>query len=141
MRRLFIVAALFACTVASKGQDTQDTFKGYFYNDEYEVYLRLDLHGDGISVPSHEIFGPLPGYLARQRNNFYWLVTAANVKGGSTATLSLINDYGSEDLEASLSLQDDSTFVFRQEDGSALKVPNKGKWQKLPKEFVMKKRK
>ena len=55
------------------------------------------------------------------------------------ATLSLINDYGSEDLTATLTMKNDSTFTLRQDDGSTLKVPDKGKWMKLPKELELKK--
>jgi hypothetical protein len=52
----------------------------------------------------------------------------------------MINDYGSEDLTASLTIKDDSIYVLRQEDGSTLKVPKNGKWQKLPKTLEFKRR-
>ena len=53
------------------------------------------------------------------------------------AELQLINDFGSEDLTASLTCVNDSTYELRQEKGSALKVPWKGKWRKLPKTLEM----
>ena len=87
-----------------------------------------------------KVFEQLPGYLAKRRNSFFWLVTAGKVVGEDEAELELINDYGSEDLKATLKMVDDSTFVLTQEGGSTLKVPNKGKWQKLPKKLEFKKR-
>jgi hypothetical protein len=53
----------------------------------------------------------------------------------------MINDYGSEDLTATLTVQGDSVFVLKQESGSTLKVPHKGKWQKLPKTMEFKRQK
>ena len=67
-------------------------------------------------------------------------MTSCDVKNEKEATLQLINDFGSEDLEATLTRENDSIYVLKQENGSTLKVPNNGKWQKLPKrlEFLRK---
>ena len=139
MKRLAtsIVAAVMC--LSALAQKSEDTFKGRFTNSEYEVFLEIDLYGSTIAVPNHELFGNLPGYFAKQRNNFYWLVTSAKLKGKHKAELSLINDYGSEDLKATLTAKSDSVFIMRQEEGSQLKVPNRGKWQKLPKESELRK--
>ena len=56
------------------------------------------------------------------------------------ATLQLINDFGSEDLTATLTRKNDSIYVLRQGDGNPIKVPSKGKWQKLPKTIELKRR-
>ena len=45
----------------------------------------------------------------------------------------MINDYGSEDLTATLTAENDSVYVLKQIEGSTLKIPNNGKWLKLPK--------
>ena len=62
------------------------------------------------------------------------------MKNDHEATLQLINDFGSEDLEATLIRQNDSVYVLKQGAGNTIKVPNNGKWQKLPKsiEFIKK---
>ena len=73
-------------------------------------------------------------------NSFFWLITSKNIKNKKFANIELINDYGSEDLSASLSLKNDSTLVLKQLKGSEIKVPNKGKWQKLPAELVFKRK-
>ena len=121
-------------------QNAHKTFAGLFVNDEYNIYLKIDLYSDGIEVPEHEMFGLLPGYLGKKHNNFYWLITSYNIKSKKTANLELINDYGSEDLTASITMKNDSTFILKQIKGSDLKVPNKGKWQKIPSEIVLKKK-
>jgi hypothetical protein len=55
------------------------------------------------------------------------------------ATLQLINDFGSEDLTATLTRKNDSIYTLRQNEGNPIKVPFKGKWQKLPKVLDFKK--
>lgn len=137
MKRFIILSLILACTMATKAQDVEGVFKGHFYNDEYQVYLHINLYDNNVEVPNHELFGTLPGYLGKQRNSFFWLVTASKIKSKHKAELSLINDYGSEDLTATLTQKNDSTFILRQEEGSPLKVANNGKWQKLPKELVL----
>ena len=54
--------------------------------------------------------------------------------------MTMINDFGSEDLEASLTRKNDSIYIFKQEKGSTVKIPKNGKWQKLPKTLEFKKR-
>ena len=103
------------------------------WNEEYQVYLQIDFYNETVNVPGNELYGLLPGYLGKKNNSFCWPITAATIKDEKTATLSLINDYGSEDLTATLTQRDDTTFVLKQEKGSSLKVPKNGKWQKLPK--------
>ncbi|MCI7399535.1 MAG: hypothetical protein PUD75_02115 [Prevotella sp.] len=121
-------------------QNENEPFKGYYYNDEYNIYLKIDLHSDGLIVPEHEMFGKLPGYLGKKYNSFYWLITTKDIKNKKKAIVEFINDYGSEDLEASLSKKEDGTIILKQLNGSDLKVPNNGKWQKIPKEITLKKK-
>lgn len=140
MKRKFLCSLAAMLPLLAAAQSDSIPFKGHFENSEYNVYLELNLYENDINVPAHELFGPLPGYLGKRNNGFYWLVTDGKLSPKGKAVLSMINDFGSEDLKASLTMRNDSTFILRQEDGSALKVPNKGKWLKLPKELVLKKK-
>ena len=79
----------------------QTPFHAYIVNNEYDVYLRINFYDEDITVPGQELYGQLPGFLGKKHNSFCWLITSAKVNG-NTATLSLINDYGSEDLVATL---------------------------------------
>ena len=121
-------------------QNDAKGFMGYLYNDEYQVYLQIDFYNESVSVPGNELYGSLPGYLGKKNNSFCWPITAVKLSNEKTATLNLINDYGSEDLTATLTQENDSTYILRQGKGSTLKVPKNGKWQKLPKSLNFKKR-
>ena len=118
-------------------QENKEPFRAYLINKEYNVYLRINFYQENISVPGQELYGKLPGYLSKQHNSFCWLITSAEVEGNK-ATLQMINDYGSEDLTATLTAESDSVYILKQIEGSTLKVPNNGKWQKLPKSLELK---
>ena len=134
MKKALLALTLTALAATAFAQKENTAFKGYLYNNEYDVYLRIDFYNESVSVPGNELYGRLPGYLGKKNNSFCWAITAARVADDqTTAELSLINDYCSEDLTATLTRQNDSTYVLRQEKGSTLKVPKNGKWQRLPK--------
>lgn len=117
----------------------QKPFHAYLINNEYDVYLRINFYDQDITVPGQELYGQLPGFLGKKHNSFCWIITSVEIKG-NTATLSLINDYGSEDLIATLTQKNDSVYVLKQGEGSTLKVPKNGKWQKLPKTLELKRK-
>lgn len=117
----------------------QNNFRAYLYNNEYNVYLRINFYDQDISVPGQDLYGKLPGYLGKLHNSFCWVITACEVKDEQHAEMQLINDFGSEDLTATLIWLNDSTYELKQGAGSTIKVPNKGKWQKLPKTLRLKK--
>jgi len=124
--------------VNAKAQNDQTTFRAHLYNNEYEVYLRINLYDQDVSVPGQELYGQLPGYLGKKHNSFCWVITSGKIVSEKKAELQLINDFGSEDLTASLTCVNDSTYILQQEKGSTIKVPRKGKWQKLPKTLAFK---
>lgn len=132
MKRIRFTAILAMCSLLLHAQTASSPFKGYFYNKEYNVYLRINFY-DNIMVPEHEIFGNLPGYIGKEGNSFFWLITEVKGINEKQANINVVNDYGSEDFTATFSMENDSTYILKQESGSILKVPNKGKWQKLPK--------
>lgn len=140
MNKYIITAILLFMSISLSAQKESMTFKGHFYNKEYDIYLIIDLYDMDVEVPNHSMFGNLPGYLGKRLNNFYWLVTSGKIKNDSYAELNMINDFGSEDTRVSLKQINDSTFIFKQEEGSTMKIANNGKWQKLPKELKLKKK-
>ncbi|MBF1447962.1 MAG: hypothetical protein HXN55_11410, partial [Prevotella nigrescens] len=48
------------------------------------------------------------------------------------------NDYGSEDLEASLTYNGDGSYTFKQLKGSTINIVVNNKWVKLPKTLIFK---
>ena len=140
MKKLFLFSILFHIALLSaSAQQNSKPFRAYLYNNDYEVFMRLDLYGESITVPGQELYGELPGYLGKKHNSFCWLITSSKIDG-EKAELQMINDYGSEDLTATLTQENDSLYVLRQVEGSTLKVPKDGKWQKLPSKLVFKRR-
>ena len=137
MKKLFATIICLLAVLTTTAQETGGPFRAYRINKEYSVFLRIDFYQESISVPGQDLYGELPGYLSKRSNTFCWLITSVEVKG-NTATLQMINDYGSEDLTATLTAESDSVFVLKQIDGGTLKVPNNGKWQKLPKSIELK---
>lgn len=140
MKKLFLIFIVFHLSLLSvSAQNTAKPFRAYIYNNDYEVFMRLDLYNESITVPGQELYGELPGYLGKKHNSFCWLITSSKIEG-QTAELQMINDYGSEDLTATLTVENDFLYVLRQVEGSTLKVPKEGKWQKLPSKLVFKRR-
>ena len=142
MRQNWItIIALWLTISAFAQQKDSTTFRAYLYNNEYEVYLNINFYDEDIKVPGQELYGTLPGYLGKKNNSFCWVITSAKIKDKKTATMNLINDYGSEDLTATLTRKNDSIYILKQESGSTLKVPKNNKWQKIPKIIELKRRK
>jgi len=133
-----LLLMLFCTSIFAQGDNR--SFRAYLYNNEYNVYLRINLYEQDIEIPGQELYGQLPGFLGKKNNSFCWVITSCDVKNEEQAELQLINDYGSEDLTATLIRQNDSLYVLKQGAGSTLKVPNKGKWMKLPKTLELKRK-
>ena len=138
VKRLLISFLWLCAPLALSAQ--QDAFRAYLYNNEYDVYLRINFYDQNIVIPGQELYGNLPGFLGKKHNSFCWVITSCEVKSDHEATLQLINDCGSEDLTATLTRQNDSVYILRQGTGNTIKVPSKGKWQKLPKTLSFKRK-
>ena len=113
-------------------QTDSTLFKGKITNKEFDVYLYIDFYHKNLIVPGQELFGEMPGYFGDRRDSRKWLITDAIIEG-KTAHLSIINDYGSEDLTADLVLMPDGSYELQQKDGSTMKIARNREWVKLPK--------
>ena len=140
MKKTILSLLFVAYGALALAQKDSKPFRAYIYNKEYETYLRINLYDQDVSVPGQELYGKLPGYLGKLHNSFCWVITSCRIIDEKHAELQLINDFGSEDLNATLIRQNDSTYILRQGEGNTIKVPLKGKWQKLPKvlDFIKK---
>lgn len=137
---LTVLMTFLLVTTVAWAQNAGDSFRANLYNEEYEVYMRINFYEQDIIVPGQDLYGKLPGFLGKERNSFCWVITSCKVKNEQEAEMQLINDYGSEDLSATLTRKNDSIYVLRQGAGSTLKVPHDGKWRKLPKTLELKRR-
>ena len=121
--------------LTSSAQKDSTIFKGYLSNNEYEVYLQINFYQNDIKVPGQEIFGTIAGFWGDRKDSRKWLITDAAIEG-KTAHLSIINDYGSEDLTADLTLESDGTYSLKQIAGSNIKIARNRKWVKIPKKLT-----
>ena len=140
MKQLIVFIYLCLQSLGIQAQDNNEPFRAYLYNNEYEVYLKIDFYNESITIPGQELYGELPGYLGKKNNSFCWVITSATIKD-HTAHLAMINDFGSEDLTATLTMKNDTLYILKQVEGSTLKVPKNGKWQKLPSSLPFTRRK
>ena len=140
MKRYLLTITVCMLTALSFAQKENDAFRAYLYNNQYEVYLRINFYEQDITVPGQDLYGQLPGYLGKLHNSFCWVITSCKVKNDKKAEMQLINDFGSEDLKATLTRQNDSIYILKQEEGNTIKVPRNGKWQKLPKTLELKRK-
>ena len=125
--------------LTSFAQKDRTIFKGYLSNNEYEVYLQINFYQNDIKVPGQEIFGTIAGFFGDRKDSRKWLITNAAIEG-KTAHLSIINEYGSEDLTADLTLESDGTYSLKQITGSNIKIARNRKWVKIPKKLTFMKK-
>ena len=136
MKRIIIAIVSLTITLTTYAQNLK-VFKGYLYNNEYQVYLDIDFYQKNILVPNQEIFGQLPGYFGAKRDTRKWLITDAKISNDSTAQISIINDYGSEDLSATLHRDKNGQYILKQGEGSPIKIVVNRKWVKIPKTLIL----
>ena len=110
-------------------------------NDEYQVFIRMNLYAQDISVPGQEIYGELPGYFGSKRSPLVWPFTSASVQSEKKATVHLVNDYGSEDLFCTLVYdKEKQTYLLHKEKGSTLKIVVNRKYVKIPQDLPLRKK-
>lgn len=113
-------------------------FHTYIYNDEFKVYMDINLYENNVIVPDQELFGEIQGYFGAKRDQRKWLITSAKIDGKNSATLEIVNDYGSEDLTATLTYNpEDGSYVLKQKSGSRIKIVVNRKWVKIPTELKL----
>jgi hypothetical protein len=139
--KIFILTSWLSAFSAAGFAQQQDTpFRAYLINNLYNVYLRINFYDNNIVVPGQELYGKLPGYLGKVNNSFCWVIVSSKLISDKEAEIQMINDFGSDDLTATLTQLNDSVYQLKQVKGNVIKVPNKGKWQKLPKILEFKKK-
>lgn len=135
---LFLILVFVNIMSFAQAEDVDSVFHTYIYNEDYKVYLVLDLNGEGVNVPGQEVFGKVPGYFGAVRDSRKWLITSVEMKNKYIAKLDIVNDYGSEDLTATLIYNSkDRCYTLKQDSGSRLKIVVDRKWQKIPQEIKL----
>lgn len=140
MKKILFIAFVALLSLSATAQNKvlekdSTTFKGYLYNEKYNVYLVIDFYHNNVMVPNQEIYGEMAGYFGDRQDGRKWLFTEAKIVSKNKAEIEITNDYGSEDLTATLTAIDGKNFLLRQEEGSTLKIARNRKWVKMPKEL------
>ena len=132
MKKKIFIPLFCLFSISSWAQKDSTDFKCKIYNIEYDVYLDINFYDNNVKVPGQELFGEMPGYFGDKKDSRKWLITDAVIQN-SKASLSIINDYGSEDLTAELIHKKDGTYELKQLKGSNIKIARNRKWVKIPK--------
>ncbi len=111
-------------------------FTRTIYNSDYDLYIKMNFTDKNVTLKHQEFMGEMAGYMGDYKDFRTWLIVDAEITSPTTATLQMCNDECSEDLEATLTLQENGTYKLHQGEGSTLKVARNRKWQKLPKELT-----
>lgn len=138
MRSIKLLLALALLPSVASAQTDSTLMKGTFQNNEYHIYIKMDLYHNNVVVPGQEVFGEMAGFLGDYRDWRKWLFASAKIKKTGVADLEISNDYGSEDLTARLTVKPDGTATLKQLEGSTIKIARNRKWVKLPSEIVFK---
>ena len=135
MKKIFLLFLFFLISTNIVAQ-TDNVFDARIYNREYQVYLHITFYKNNIIIPEQELLGETPGYLGAKRDSRKWLITSVKIENKYTATLEITNDYGSEDLIATLIFNPkDGSYILKQNTGSRIKIVENRKWVKLPTEL------
>ena len=132
---LFVAMVVMAQTDTIPSSAADSSFIGRFVNDELNIFVELNLRDKNVTVEGQDILGDLDGYFGCTKCQHVWPIVAAEVSG-SSASIDVVNNHGSEDFTARLTLNADGTLTFRHLEGSTFKFPIPGKWHKIPTKVV-----
>ncbi len=138
-KKILLLAVLLLFTMYGKAQTVTDsTFVGKISNDELKIYLVMNLIEKNVIVPQQEVFGEVDGYMGCKDTVHVWTIVSSEIKG-HMARIEMINNYGSEDITATITLEKDGSFTYKHISGSTLKFPVGQKWYKIPSKVSFKK--
>lgn len=111
---------------------TDSTFNVTLRNDEYKIYITMNLYDKNVDVPGQAVLGKVDGFIGSKQSSSKWIIVSSKIKSKHEAEIEVINDYGSEDFTAVIKHNSDGTYSYNKKDGSTLKFAVRGKWQKIP---------
>lgn len=111
---------------------TDSTFNVSLRNDEYKIYITMNLYDKNVDVPGQAVLGKVDGYIGSKQSSGKWIIVSSRITSKTEAEIEVINDYGSEDFVAVIKRNGDGTYSYSKKGGSTLKFAVRGKWQKIP---------
>lgn len=135
MRKIIALSIITALPTVLQA-DEKWVFKAFSPTEQ--VWLNINLYEESIEVPGMEMFGPMNGYVNGQGIYGTWMVTSVKKTTEKEALINLSNDLGSETQAVRLSLPNDSTCVFEQQEGHVIKKAVGRKLVKIPQKIELK---
>lgn len=111
---------------------TDSTFNVTLHNDEYKIYITMNLYDKDVDVLGQAVLGKVDGFIASKQSSSKWIIVSSRIISKTEAEIEVINDYGSEDFMAVIKRNADGTYSYTKKGGSTLKFAVRGKWQKIP---------
>lgn len=111
---------------------TDSTFNVTLHNDEYKIYITMNLYDKDVDVPGQAVLGKVDGFIGSKQSSGKWIIESSRIISTTEAEIEVINDYGSEDFMAVIKRNADGTYSYNKKGGSTLKFAVRGKWQKIP---------
>ncbi len=139
MKKIIFTLLMAVAALQVMAQETRP-FDTTIHNEEYKIYIKMDLYDKDITVPGQDVLGEMDGYFGSTQSRSMWMIVSSRLIDERTAEIEVANDYGSEDFTAVLKVEKDGTYSYKKKDGSTLKFAVKGKWQKLPGSLEFKKK-
>lgn len=139
MKKIIFTLLMAVAALQVMAQETRP-FDTTIHNEEYKIYIKMDLYDKDITVPGQDVLGEMDGYFGSTQSRSMWMIVSSRLIDERTAEIEVTNDYGSEDFTAVLRVEKDGTYSYKKKDGSTLKFAVKGKWQKLPGSLEFKKK-
>ena len=129
----FIISVIFLLPAYSQ---QQTLFKGTFVSQTDSVTMTIDLYENNITIDGQELLGDVSGYISVDYDFRRWIIVGSQFKNDNEALLTIVNDYGSEDLIATFTYEGEGRYRLKQQQGSTIKFGKNKKWIKLPKNLL-----
>ncbi len=136
MKKIILSAYTALYISISLQAQTDSTFVRTIYNADEDIYIVMNLIDKNITIPNQDFMGEMAGYIGDDKDFRKWLIIEAKFINVKTAQLSICNDEGTEDLEATLTINPDNTYTLKQGNGSTLRTARNRKWHKLPNTLI-----
>ena len=140
MKKRLVILYLFLHTVAVSWAQNDTIFTRTVYNSENDIYMIMDFQKKSLTLPGQDFMGEMAGYIGDYQDARKWLILDAEIIDEHNASLSIVNDECSEDLEAIITYNEDGTYTLKQGEGSTIKIVRNRKWKKLPKQIIFTKK-
>lgn len=135
MKQIISIILLLCMSNLNIMAQADSTYIGKFYNQEHKIFLKIDLVNKNIVVDDQTVFGEMDGYIGSDQCNHIWAIVSSEIINGKVE-IEVVNNYGSEDFQATLTKDKDNNLIFKHTEGSVLKFPVNRKWQKIPSKIL-----